>query len=71
MAHEPIDVWDAKTFDPALSALLSENGALVRAYMARDRQIFLSHDLGGNSTLPPRTPTPAPISAWQRPSVEK
>lgn len=54
MAHKPIDVWDAKTFDPALSALLAENAALVRTYMERDRQIFLSHDLGNSSTLPPQ-----------------
>ena len=51
MADKPIDVWDAKTFDPALSALLAENAALVRDYMERDRQIFLDHDLGRSRTI--------------------
>jgi hypothetical protein len=51
LADKPIDVWDAKTFDPALSALLAENAALVRDYMERDRQIFLDHDLGRSRTI--------------------
>jgi hypothetical protein len=51
LAGKPIDVWDAKTFDPALSALLAGNTALVRDYMERDRQIFLDHDLGRSRAI--------------------
>jgi len=51
LADTPIDVWDTKTFDPALSTLLAENTALVRAYMERDRQIFLDHDLGRSRSI--------------------
>jgi hypothetical protein len=41
-----IDVWDAKTFDDELSALLETDADLVRNYMTTENQIFLSYDLG-------------------------
>lgn len=41
-----IDVWDAKTFDEELSAILAEKAELVRNYMMTDHRIFVSHDLG-------------------------
>jgi hypothetical protein len=46
MASNPIDVWDAKTFDDELTAILAEGAQLIRSYMLTDHQIFVSHDLG-------------------------
>jgi hypothetical protein len=47
-----IDVWDAKTFDDELYALLERDADLVRNYMATKNQIFLSFDLGRDSERP-------------------
>jgi hypothetical protein len=46
MALGLIDVWDAKTFDKELAAILAKEADLVRNYMTTDHRIFLSHDLG-------------------------
>jgi hypothetical protein len=41
-----IDVWNAKTFDCELGAMLAEEADLVRSHMTTERRIFLAHDLG-------------------------
>lgn len=41
---KPIDVWDARTFDPALLAVLEARADMIRDYLDTDHQIFLSHD---------------------------
>jgi hypothetical protein len=51
MADPPIDVWDVETFDPELTALLTANADLMKAYYARSQEIFLAHDLGRARTL--------------------
>lgn len=51
MADRPIDVWDAGSFDPALTACLAQHADLMAAYYARSNQIFLDHDLGRARTL--------------------
>ena len=59
VASDLIDVWDAKTFDEELSALLAKEADLVRNYMTRDHRIFLAHDLGRGpvvSMLRPENP---------------
>lgn len=45
MAPKLIDVWDVRTFNSALIALLEREADLIRDYLETDRQIFLSHDL--------------------------
>lgn len=51
MADRPIDVWDVETFDPELTACLTEHADLMAAYYARSNRIFLDHDLGRARTL--------------------
>jgi hypothetical protein len=46
VASDLIDVWDPKTFDGELNAILAEQADLVRNYMTTDDRIFLAHDLG-------------------------
>jgi hypothetical protein len=46
LADSPIDVWDAKTFDPELMRRLAPHADLVVDYFARDHAIFLAHELG-------------------------
>jgi hypothetical protein len=41
-----IDVWDVRTFDEELSAILADKAELVRNYTMTDHRIFVSHDLG-------------------------
>jgi len=63
---KPIDVWDVRTFDPALIALLEASADLVRDYLETDRQIFLSHDLGRGpvrSILRPENPRASRFNA--------
>lgn len=51
MADRPIDVWDAQSFDPALTAHLAAHADLMAAYYARSNQIFLDHDHGRARSL--------------------
>lgn len=51
MAGRLIDVWDVETFDPELTACLTEHADLMAAYYARSNKIFLDHDLGRARTL--------------------
>ena len=51
MADRLIDVWDAKTFDPELTAGLHDQVDVITAYVARDREIFLAHELGRSRSL--------------------
>lgn len=51
MAGRPIDVWDVETFDPELTACLTEHADLMAAYYARSNRISLAHDLGRARTL--------------------
>lgn len=51
MAGRPIDVWDVETFDPELTACLTEHADLTAAYYARSNKIFLDHDHGRARTL--------------------
>jgi hypothetical protein len=46
MALGIIDIWDHKTFDEELLAILNGHADLVRDYMTTENDIFLSHDLG-------------------------
>ena len=46
MAEGLIDVWDAKTFDPALMRHLTPHAGLAVDDFARDHGNFLAHDLG-------------------------
>jgi hypothetical protein len=46
-----IDVWDAQSFDPELTALLHDHLDVITAYVARDREIFLAHELGRSRSL--------------------
>jgi hypothetical protein len=46
VASALIDVWDAKTFDQDLAAILAEAADLIRNYLTTENQNFLSHDLG-------------------------
>lgn len=46
MASDLIDVWDRKTFDGELGAILAEKADVVRSYMTTDVRIFLAHGLG-------------------------
>ena len=56
---KPIDLWDAGTFDPELTALLRDNADLVRSYVETERRIFLTHDHGpGRASLDPRPENP-------------
>jgi hypothetical protein len=43
--NPPIDVWNLATFDPELIALLEANADLIRGYMQRDHEIFLTFEL--------------------------
>jgi hypothetical protein len=52
VAVKPIDVWDARTFDPALLALLEARADMIRDYLDTDHQIFLSYDLGRGPACP-------------------
>ena len=59
MSSGLIDVWDAKTFDQELDAILVKEADLVRNYMMIDHRIFLYHDLGRGperSVLRPENP---------------
>jgi hypothetical protein len=59
LAAKLIDVWDVRTFDLALIALLEREADLVRDYLETDHQIFLSHDLSRGhvrSILRPENP---------------
>ena len=51
MADRLIDVWDAKTFDPELTAQLHDQIDVITDYVARDREIFLAHELGRSRSL--------------------
>ena len=51
MADRLIDVWDAKTFDPRLTAQLHDQVDVITDYVARDREIFLAHELGRSRSL--------------------
>ena len=44
MNNPPIDVWDLATFDAELVAILEENADLIRNYMDRDVEIFLTFE---------------------------
>jgi hypothetical protein len=46
VASDLIDVWDAKTFDDELSAVMATQAAVIRDYVTTDNQIFLAYDLG-------------------------
>jgi hypothetical protein len=39
-----IDVWDAKTFDEELDALLTRSSELIRNYVVTESRIFLEYD---------------------------
>lgn len=59
MASGLIDVWDVKTFDEDLTAVLANAADLVRKYLTTEDSIFLSHDLGRGterSILRPENP---------------
>jgi hypothetical protein len=58
VAVKPIDVWDVRSFDSALIALLESRVDLMRDYLETKRQNFLSYDLGrpGPTTLRPANP---------------
>jgi hypothetical protein len=65
---KPIDVWDVRTFDPALIALLEASADLVRDYLGTDRHRFLSHDLGRGpvrSILRPENPHASRFNAFR------
>jgi hypothetical protein len=51
LAGRLIDVWDAQSFDPELTALLHDHLDVITAYVARDREIFLAHELGRSRSL--------------------
>ena len=51
MADRLTDVWDAKTFDPVLTAQLHDQIDVITDYVARDREIFLAHELGRSRSL--------------------
>jgi len=51
LAERLIDVWDAKTFDPQLTAQLHDQVDVITDYVARDREIFLAHELGRSRSL--------------------
>ena len=68
MALGVMDVWDDKTFDEELSAILENQTDLVRNYMATERMIFLSHDLGRGperSVLRPNNPYASAFLAFK------
>jgi hypothetical protein len=46
-----IDVWNAKTFDSELIAMLEEKADLVWNYMTTEHAIFLAHNLGRDSEV--------------------
>ncbi len=46
MNSTPLDLWDVKTFDPALVAVLTKNAELIRAHIETERCIFLTYDYG-------------------------
>jgi hypothetical protein len=41
-----IDIWDAKTFDRGLTAILINASDLIRSYLRTESRIFLEHDRG-------------------------
>jgi hypothetical protein len=51
LARHLIDVWDAQSFDPELTAQLHDHLDVITAYVARDREIFLAHELGRSRSL--------------------
>jgi hypothetical protein len=51
LAGRLIDVWDAQSFDPELTARLHDHLDVITAYVARDREIFLAHELGRSRSL--------------------
>ncbi len=52
VAANPIDVWDSRSFDSALIALLESRADLIRNYCQIEREIVLSHDLGREPERP-------------------
>ena len=64
VASDLIDVWDAKTFDGELSALLAKEGDFVRNYMTTDHRVFLVHDLGRSPERPMLRPENPYTSAF-------
>lgn len=46
------DVWNVRTFDKKLGAILAQEHALIRNYAITDREIFLCYDLGRNPDRP-------------------
>jgi hypothetical protein len=52
MNNPPIDVWDLATFDAELVAVLEANADLIRNYMARDVEIFLTYERATGRTGP-------------------
>jgi len=42
----PIDVWDVSTFDSELTVFLRARAGLIQAYMEKEHEIVISHDLG-------------------------
>jgi hypothetical protein len=68
VASTPIDVWNAKTFDPDLMARLERETELVCKYMRTDHKITLDHDLGRekrSSVLRPDNPYAADFNRLQ------
>jgi hypothetical protein len=51
LAGRLIDVWDAQTIDPELTAHLHDQLGVITSYIARNREIFLAHDLGRSRSL--------------------
>jgi hypothetical protein len=68
MRSRPVDVWDAKTFDPELVAILESRTDLVRDYLSIDRKIFLEYDRGRSPHRPllrPSNPFAADFGEFQ------
>jgi hypothetical protein len=74
VASDLIDIWDPKTFDGELSAVLAKAADLVRNYMTTDHRIFLAHDLCRSPErfiIRPENPYASAFFALQEAIVER
>jgi hypothetical protein len=74
VASDLIDLWDPKTFDGELSAILAKEADLVRKYMTTDHRIFLAHDLARGpkrSIIRPENPYASAFLALEEAIGEK
>jgi hypothetical protein len=68
MIANPVDVWDAHTFDSELMDVLENEVDLIRKFFETERQIFLSYDLGRgprNTIVRPQNPHARAFNAFQ------